>query len=223
VPEPDAHGDMTCTVCGRSDPGTTAVCFCCRVLAGQLGLPLVRLTAVLTYRLGDRTHRSLRGYKDDPAGESRAAYRGELAGLLGAWLASSGAALVAGGAGPWTVVTGVPSTCRPGTAPVEHLIGAVPDLAAAHRRLLGRGTGRLDHLVADRSGFAVAAWVERGWLARQRVLVVDDSTVTGARAQSAAAALRLAGARVAGVLVVGRALPASGSERRSAATAAASD
>jgi hypothetical protein len=191
------------------------------VLAGQLGLPLVRLTAVVTYRLGDRTHRLLRGYKDDPVGDSRVAYRGELASLLGAWLASSGAAFATGG-GPWTVVTGVPSTCRPGRAPVEDLIEAVPDLAAGHRRLLGRGTGTLDHLVADRSGFAVAAGVERAWLARQRVLVVDDSTVTGARAQSAAAALRLAGAQVAGVLAVGRALPASGPKRRAATPAAAS-
>ena len=164
----------------------------------------------------------LRGYKDDPAGESRAAYRSELAALLSAWLASSGAAFAGGGGGPWTVVTGVPSTRRPGRAPVERLIEAVPDLAAGHRRLLGRGTGTLDHLVADRSGFTVAAGVERAWLARQRVLVVDDSTVTGARAQSAAAALRLAGARVAGVLAVGRALPASGPEPRAPATAAAS-
>ena len=214
----NADGDTTCTVCGRSPCGAAAVCFCCRVLAGQLGLPLVRLTAVVTYRLGDRTHRLLRGYKDDPAGGSRAAYRGELAALLSAWLASSGAVFAAR-EGPWTVVTGVPSTCRPGRAPVERLIEAVPDLASGHRRLLGRGTGTLDHLVADRSGFAVADGVERGWLACQRVLVVDDSTVTGARAQSAAAALRLAGARVAGVLAVGRALPAPGPER--AATPAA--
>ncbi len=216
MPQPDADGDTACTVCGRLVSGTAAVCFCCRVLAGQLGLPLVRLTAVVTYRLGDRTHRLLRGYKDDPAGESRAAYSSELAALLSAWLASSGAAFSAGGGGAWTVVTGVPSTCRPGRAPVEHLIEAVPELAAGHRRLLGRGTGPLDHLVADRSGFALAAGVERAWLARQRVLVVDDSTVTGARAQSAAAALRLAGARVAGVLAVGRALPASGPVRSAA-------
>jgi adenine/guanine phosphoribosyltransferase-like PRPP-binding protein len=45
------------------------------------------------------------------------------------------------------------------------------------------------------------------------VLVVDDSVVTGARAQSAAAALRLAGAEVVGVVVLGRFLagaPAAG-------------
>jgi orotate phosphoribosyltransferase len=34
--------------------------------------------------------------------------------------------------------------------------------------------------------------------------VVEDSTITGARAQSAAAALRLAGARVVGVVAISR-------------------
>jgi len=36
--------------------------------------------------------------------------------------------------------------------------------------------------------------------------VFDDTVTTGARAQSAAAALRECGARVAGILVVGRVL-----------------
>ncbi len=203
---PPAGGITTCTVCERGVPGPVPVCYCCRVLVGQLRLPLVRLTAVVTYRLGDRTHRLLRGYKDAPETESRVACRGELASLVADWLASSGAGFVARGERAWTVVTGVPSTCRPGSAPVDRLIEAVPDLAPLHRPLLVRGTGVLDHLVADRSGFDVASGVDRVWLASQRVLVVEDSAVTGARAQSAAAALRLAGGRVAGVLAVGRAL-----------------
>jgi predicted amidophosphoribosyltransferase len=36
---------------------------------------------------------------------------------------------------------------------------------------------------------------------------VDDTIITGARAQSAAAALRLHGAEVIGVLALGRVLP----------------
>ena len=48
--------------------------------------------------------------------------------------------------------------------------------------------------------------MDRAGLAGLPVLVFDDSVTTGARAQSAAAALRLAGARVVGILAVGRAL-----------------
>jgi phosphoribosylpyrophosphate synthetase len=40
----------------------------------------------------------------------------------------------------------------------------------------------------------------------RRVLVVDDTWVTGARARSAAAALALAGAQVVAALVIGRAV-----------------
>ncbi len=204
---PTAGRGTPCTVCGRGVPGQVRVCYCCRALAGQLRLPLVRLTAVVSYRVGDRTHRLLRGYKDAPQAESRVACRGELATLVAGWFASPGSVPAPSGDRTWTVVTGVPSTCRPGRAPVERLIEAVPDLAVRHRPLLVRGTGTLDHLVADRSGFALAPGVDRSWLAGQRVLVLDDSTVTGARAQSAAAALRLAGGRVTGVLAVGRVLP----------------
>ncbi len=82
----------------------------------------------------------------------------------------------------------------------------MPALADRHLRLLGRGSGRPDHLVASRDGFAPLAGVDRAGLDRLPVLVFDDSVTTGARAQSAAAALRLAGARVVGILVVGRAL-----------------
>ncbi len=48
---------------------------------------------------------------------------------------------------------------------------------------------------------------------RNRVLVVDDSWVTGARALSAVAALNSAGTPVAGVLVLGRSVDTSASSR----------
>ncbi|MGH9096786.1 MAG: hypothetical protein ACRDWB_05120, partial [Acidimicrobiales bacterium] len=91
--------------------------------------------------------------------------------------------------------------------PVDVILRAVPALARWHRPLLARGPGPTDHLVASRSGFVVSPGLalEAG-VRGHRALVVDDSLTTGARAQSAVAALRAAGVQVVGVLVIGRAV-----------------
>jgi hypothetical protein len=176
-------------------------CFCCTVLIGQLGQPLAPVTAVTPYRVGDGVHRLLRGYKDAPLAEERAAATARLVDLVRRWLAATGGRrLHARAGGGWAMVVGVPSSRRPGPAPVDALIRAVPELARLHRPLLRRGLRSTDHLVASRQGFSVppANRYRRGD-PRGPVLVVDDTYATGARAHSAVAALE-----VAGVLVVGR-------------------
>ena len=71
-----------------------------------------------------------------------------------------------------------------------------------------RGTGTMAHNHASDTGFVVLPDV-RG----ARVLVVDDTFTTGARAQSAASALQLAGARVIAVVPIGRVIdPRHGEE-----------
>jgi hypothetical protein len=166
-------------------------------------MPLAPLEAVAIFRTGDGLHRRLRGYKDAPVAEARAACTRHLATLVRGWLAGRGDG---GRLGPWDLVAAVPSSRRPGPSPVDRLVAAVPSLAPQLAAgLLVRGPGRTDHLVADRRGFAVDPAVGERAVGR-RVLVVDDTVVTGARAQSAVAALRAAGLRPAGVLAVGRAV-----------------
>ena len=196
---------VLCALCGRAVHGPLPICFCCRRTDRQLGLPLVPTVVLQEYRVGDGDHRRLRGYKDGSTAEARARYRRELVGSLEAWTTEHRGELLARW-GPWSVVTAVPSTRRPGPAPAEALVDGVPDLADRHLRLLGRGRGPLDHLQAARDGFVPLAGVDRAGLAELPVLVFDDSVTTGARSQSAAAAFRLAGARVVGILAVGRAL-----------------
>jgi len=195
-----------CRVCGRAtgpdgDEGRLPVCFCCRTLAGQLGLPLVPLVAITEYRVGDATHRRLRAYKDAPVAEARERCRAELVAELARHCADPSTGL-----GAWSVVTTVPSSNRPGGAPAERLVDGVPQLAERHLRLLVRGRGSGGHLQAGRDVFTPDIGVDRAGLADLSVLVFDDTTTTGAAVQSAAAALRLAGARVVGALVMGRAL-----------------
>jgi hypothetical protein len=182
------------------------VCFCCRLVAGQLGLPLVRTVVVREYRVGDDVHRCLRGYKDAPTAGARDRLRRRVAADLASWIDRHDDGLGAG-LGPWVAVTPVPSTRRPGPAPAGALLDTVPALAARHLPLLVRGSGLPGHLTACRDGFAPGPGVGRSGLEGLPVLVFDDSVTTGARSQSAAAALRMAGAHVVGILAVGRALP----------------
>jgi predicted amidophosphoribosyltransferase len=200
-----AHAALAvCRVCAGPIRDRFAVCYCCETLIRQLQLPLVPVAAMTRYQIGDVMHRRLRGYKDAEVAEARATYAGRLASLVDTWLATNGTRLRRRFGSGWSVVASVPSSHRPAGAPVDAVIARVPRLERLRHPLLVGGTETTDHLVAARRGFEVRPGVDRSWLRNQRVLVVDDSLITGARAQSGAAALRLAGARVAGVVVIGR-------------------
>ncbi len=195
-----------CVVCGGPTRARFALCFCCDTTVHQLRMPLAPVLAMAEYRTGDGLHRRLRGYKDAAVAEARQVYATEVAGLVRSWLAADPTRLTLRFGSAWDVVATVPSTTRPGVAPTEVLVNQVPDLARGHHRLLVGGPELTDHLLAARRGFEVPPEVDRSWLRSSRVLVFDDSITTGSRAQSAAAALRMAGARVVGVLAVGRAV-----------------
>jgi predicted amidophosphoribosyltransferase len=194
-----------CRICEGPVHPPFVVCFCCEVLVRQLRAPLVPIVAVTNYRIGDEMHRRLRGYKDAPVAEARDTCTSQLAALFDSWLLSSWTRLRRRFGSRWDVVATVPSSRRPRSrAPVDAVVVRVPQLGRLHRPLLMRGPEATGHLVAARRAFELNPDVDRGWLRDQRVLVVDDSVITGARAQSAAAALRLGGARVVGVVAVGR-------------------
>ncbi len=195
----------TCRVCDGPSRAGFALCFCCATAVRQLGAPLAPVVAVTSYRVGDTWHGRLRGYKDAPVREVRSACLAEITRAVETWFAS-GAAPLRSRCGAWELVVPVPSSRRSGGAPVGRIVEAVDAFAARHRRVLTRGSGRLGHLRADPRGFAVAQDVPPRSLRGRRVLVVDDTFTTGSHAQSAVATLREAGAAVAGVLVVGRAL-----------------
>ncbi len=193
-----------CRFCrGPTQPGYGR-CFCCATVAANLGMPLVPVVAMTTYQLGDGMHRTLRRYKDAPSATARRRSLDRCVTLLAAFVDGHRPGIEAISGGSWEAVVTVPSSTTPGRSPVDAVVGAVGSLAVAHRRLLVKGPGRLDHLRPSRSGFVVDPRVDLATLGRRRVLVVDDSYTTGARAQSAATALRLVGMRVGAILALGR-------------------
>jgi hypothetical protein len=167
-------------------------------------MPLVPVVSVTTYQLGDEMHRTLRRYKDSPSVATRRGAVDRCAGLLAAFVDHHRGCIETVSGAPWDTVVTVPSSTRAARWPVDAVVGAVASLAADHRRLLVRGTGPMDHLQASRSGFVVDPAIDQTALRRRRALVVDDSYTTGARAQSAATALRLVGMEVGAIVVLGR-------------------
>ena len=153
-----------CRVCGGAAHARFAHCFCCATVVRQLQMPLTPVVAVTEYRVGDRMHRRLRGYKDAPVAEVRQACTTDLAGMVGRWMAANRARLDRRFGSRWDLVATVPSSARPDGVPVDALVARVPDLAGRHRRLLVRGPEPTDHLRAARMGFELAPAVDREWL-----------------------------------------------------------
>lgn len=166
----------------------------------QVSLPLTLVVPISLYVVRGQLHHVLRSYKDAQVPETRTELRARVAALLYRFLAHHGGCIERAAAGSWDVLTTVPSShTRSGTHPLEQAIEMAHALRDQHGRLLRLGETELAHNRASDRGFEVTQDV-RG----KRVLVVDDTFTTGARMQSAASALQLAGATVAAGVVIGR-------------------
>jgi hypothetical protein len=92
----------------------------------------------------------------------------------------------------WDHLTIVPSSKeRPTPHPLEDVIGRVSALRQMYVPAMVKGPGEIDHNTARDDGYVVNVDVQR-----QRFLLIDDMFTSGARLQSAASALQIAGARV---------------------------
>lgn len=173
-----------------------APCGPCRTAALLLGPLRADATAFCALApVGGELARDLLAYKHPhvPAA-ARAAAAGRLAARLRDWLAAHEATLAAAAGAPrFDRLTTVPSTLGRRTHPLPAVAGGravallVPAPSAAAPR-----------------GFSPARYRVVAPVRGRSVLVVEDAWVTGAHAQSAAAALKRAGARAVAVLALGR-------------------
>jgi predicted amidophosphoribosyltransferase len=198
-----------CTAVPPAGPGVCAGCHAacrpdrvrcptCRRTAGQVTHPVAGVVPISLFRTGDDLWYLLRRYKDGRDRLTRRRCRRGLARLLAGFLRGHLACVAPDARAGWELTVVPPTRRRAGRYPMERVIGCSPWLRRQYRRTL-RTARAPGHNRADD-----AAFVAVGPLAGRRLLLVDDTFTTGASLQSAASALRAAGATVLGAVVIGR-------------------
>ena len=195
-----------CAVC--TGPATDMVCPQCRDARAVFGTGIADLVVPLAYAKGrmSPTHQSehhVHRYKHPRFPAPKCVRDLSLMILAGSRL--HGACIVQK-VGWWGAVTFVPSATRPGsTHPVAELARQIPQVGlGAQRILLGLGPGAHESGRAPRSDWFVVPPEFVPVVVGRHVLVVDDTWVSGGKAQSAALALKAAGATAVTVLCVAR-------------------
>jgi hypothetical protein len=199
-------------VCGGPTNPGFAHCFACRAAARLLKLPLAPVVPAHLCPVPGPLYAVLMGYKESPVDEARRRFTRRVLQLFGTFFAEHGDCVIRAVGGEVDLVLPVPSSSRPGRAPLERVNG-LAELIVSTRgvggrwapSLLERAGGVIGHMRANSGAFAVPP-PSRSAVSGARVLLLDDTYVSGARAQSAAAALRLAGAHAVGIAPLGRVL-----------------
>jgi predicted amidophosphoribosyltransferase len=190
-------GPDVCTTCFNLTDGYER-CFTC---ANQPNM--IDVVAPVSYSVGhEQLHHAIAGYKR---------LDGEIARRLGVQLGAvlwrfldghEGCVAGAAAADYFPIVTTVPSgdPSRERNHPLRWIVSeVVAPTRERHEQLLSRTEAEVDPHTFDADKF-----VAHRALNGESVLLIDDMWTTGANAQSAAAALRAAGAGPIGAVVIGR-------------------
>jgi predicted amidophosphoribosyltransferase len=178
------EGHSRCFICARQNSSLDAVApISYSIAAGQL-------------------HHALAGYKR-LAGDVARRLQVELAAVLWRSLAGHEACLArAAGTTAFDIVTTVPSSSRERdqSHPLRRIVGeSIRPTRDRYERLLTRSSVTVAERTFDAGKYEVARA-----LGGESVLLIDDTWTTGSGAQSAAAALRHAGAGPVAAVVIGR-------------------
>jgi predicted amidophosphoribosyltransferase len=193
-------GDGVCGVCHRGVRSGAERCYSCNVTTRQVTMPVQEILPISLYEVPDQVWSILRNYKDSRVQQVREQLSTVVAATIARFTRRHWRCIIRMVGGEPSIVTTVPSTG--GRMPPHPLVEAVQRSALLnplHHDLLHLGDVPLRRLRASDRGF-VSKYSLRG----HRVLLVEDTFTSGTRTQSAASALRLAGADAVGVLVVGR-------------------
>ncbi len=192
-------GDGICRFCHGATGAGFPQCASCLKSSRQVKHPVQTIVPISLYAIPSQLHTVLREYKDGRGGEVRSPLVLQVAGLIGRFLRDHRQCIVATTGRDFDTIVPVPSS-RPGPHPLEQALRVLVPLRDIVAPVLEVGTAPVD----EQRNANDSAFRPREEVAGRKVLVVDDTFVTGARVQSAASALTLAGADVVAALVVGR-------------------
>jgi phosphoribosylpyrophosphate synthetase len=143
---------------------------------------------------------TLRHYKDSPSEDARTRFGDQVAATLARFLGLHRSCIETALGSPLTGVSTVPSSgSRSGTHPLEAAVRRVSSIGNLNTIPLRRGSALTTHNSASDAGYEVVDDATG-----HHILLIDDTFTTGARSQSAASALGLAGASSVAVLAIGR-------------------
>lgn len=166
---------------------------------GQVSKPCGLVVPVSLYRIPSQLYWELANYKRSSDTGVRAVSSRNIISILCYFLSRHQNCISRAAGGPWSVITNVPSSKTTGTHALASALSLVPSFKSVYEELLVRGPASVGHLRASDTGFTT-----RGPLTGERVLLIDDTFTSGARAQSAASALALSGADVMAIVPIGR-------------------
>lgn len=202
---PPEAGEGVCRICHswtgtRNDNTRYDVCSSCQETIRDVTHPLDLVVPFSLDVVTEQLHGVLWGYKNSQSANARERFRMQVAAIIARLLRDHGDCIRREAGRDWDAVTIVPSSGdRAGTHPLEVAVRMARAQQLLYSPLLARTEAELDHRHADESAYRATEDVEG-----RRILLIDDTFTTGARIQSAASALTLAGADVVAGVVVGR-------------------
>jgi hypothetical protein len=191
------HGPDVCVNCFNLTRGFSK-CFACSHLERHLDTMVP-----ISYSVGhEYLHHILADYKRAPrVGHAEAAAE-RVAAILSMFLETHEKCVArAAGAERFGLVATVPSSNpqRDEHHPLRRIVGDIPQTSGRHERLLRRTFCQAEPRTFDSRRYRAVRRLDG-----ESVLLIDDTWTTGASTQSAAAALKAAGAATVGAVVVGR-------------------
>jgi predicted amidophosphoribosyltransferase len=198
-------GRGVCAVCWREARPDFRLCYQCNLARNEFrrGLADVVVPVALAVKREQLAH-ELWHYKDDVDPSVRARLTTRLGAVLWRFLGQHETHIAAAVAAPeFEIVTTVPGTReRDGEHPLQRIVGTIVGQTKERYEpllALGQDAGAPSHtLIADRYR------ATRALRHSPAVLLIDDTWTTGSNAQSAALALRTAGAAKVATVVIGR-------------------
>jgi hypothetical protein len=192
---------IACKVCQRPVRAGYAHCYQCALQRTEAGGLLADAVFVVAFAVkGGQLASDLWRYKADRPDPGAI---GRLRGLLRGFLADHGRCVDAAGPGRVAVVPS--GQGRPGAHPLAGIVSSCVGLPMVQ---LAAASRAMAHGREVSPGWLRVAGGAAGGVAGTSVLVVEDTWVSGGSAQSAAAALKLAGAAQVTIMVLGRHLEA---------------